>query len=102
VNTHKIASLYETFPPEQARAIAKRLKIHYTPKHGSWPNVAELEFAVLSKSCLDRRTPDEATLKSELAANIAQRNARAHRVQWLFTVRDARKKLQRLYPPITT
>lgn len=102
LNTHKIASLYETFPPEQARAIAKRLEIHYTPKHGSWLNVAELEFAVLSKSCLDRRIPDEATLKSEVAINIAERNARAHRVQWHFTVKDARNKLHRLYPPITT
>jgi hypothetical protein len=63
--------------------------------------VAELEFAVLSKSCLDRRIPDEATLKSEVAANIAERNARAHRVQWRFTIRDARNKLHRLYPSIT-
>jgi len=102
LNTHKIASLYETFPPEQARAIAQRLEIHYTPKHGSWLNVAELEFAVLSKTCLNRRIPDEATLKAEIAANVADRNTRAHRVQWTFTATDARNKLHRLYPPILT
>lgn len=102
LNTHKLAALYETFPPEQARAIAQRLEIHYTPKHGSWLNVAELEFAVLSKSCLDRCILDEAALKSEVAANVAERNARAHRIQWQFAATDARNKLRRLYPPITT
>jgi len=101
LNTHKIGSLYELFPPEEARAIAKQLEFHFTPKHGSWLNVAELEFAVLSKSCLDRRIPDETTLKREVAANIAERNARAHRVQWKFTAKDARQKLHRLYPSVT-
>lgn len=101
LNTHKIGSLYETFPPEEARAIAKRLEFHFTPKHGSWLNIAELEFAVLSKSCLDRRIPDETMLKREVAANIAERNACAHRVQWKFTAKDARHKMQRLYPSVT-
>lgn len=101
LNTHKKGSLYETFTPEEANAIAKRLEFHYTPKHGSWLNIAELEFAVLSKTCLDQRIPDEAMLKREVAANVAERNARAHQVQWKFSSKDARKKLQRLYPSIS-
>lgn len=102
LNTHKKGSLYETFTPEEANAIAKRLEFHYTPKHGSWLNIAELEFAVLSKTCLDQRIPDEAMLRREVAANVAERNARAHQVQWKFTSKDARKKLQRLYPSISS
>ncbi len=101
LNTHKMGSLYETFPPEEACRIARKLEFHLTPKHGSWLNIAELEFAVLSKSCLNRRVPDETVLRREVAANIAERNAYAHCVQWKFTAKDARQKMKRLYPSIT-
>lgn len=77
LNTHKIASLYEAFAPEEARRIARKLEFHFTPKHGSWLNIAEIEFAVLSNMCLNERIPDEETLTREVAANVALRNARA-------------------------
>lgn len=102
LNTHKIASLYEAFPPEQARALAKKLEFHYTPKHGSWLNIAEIEFAVLSNMGLKQRIADEDTLKRIVAANIAERNAKAQPVKWKFTTKDARVKLKRLYPVIST
>jgi len=102
LNTHKIASLYEAFPPEQAHALAKKLAFHYTPKHGSWLNIAEIEFAVLSNMCLKPRIADEDSLKRIIAANVAERNAKAQPVKWKFTTRDARVKLQRLYPVIST
>ena len=102
LNTPKMGSLYETFPPEEACAIARKLAFHYTPKHGSWLNIAEFEFAVLSKSCLNRRVADEDVFHREVAANIAERNARAHCVQWKFTAKDARQKMKRLYPSITS
>lgn len=102
LNTHKIASLYEAFAPEEARRIAKKLEFHFTPKHGSWLNIAEIEFAVLSNMCLSERIPDEETLTREVAANVALRNARALPVKWRFTTEDARVKLQRLYPSIST
>lgn len=102
LNTHKIASLYEAFPPEQAHALAKKLAFHYTPKHGSWLNIAEIEFAVLSNMCLKPRIADEDSLKRIIAANVAERNAKAQPVKWKFTTRDARLKLQRLYPVIST
>lgn len=102
LNTHKIASLYEAFAPEEARRIARKLEFHFTPKHGSWLNIAEIEFAVLSNMCLSERIPDEETLTREVAANVALRNARALPVKWRFTTEDARVKLQRLYPSIST
>lgn len=98
LNTHKPASLYATFPPEEANRILKRLEFHYTPKHGSWLNMAEIEFSVFSRQCLDRRIPDELTLKTEIAALEAERNALGATVHWRFTSPDARVKLKRLYP----
>ena len=102
LNTHKKASLYEAFPPEEARAIAKKLEFHFTPKHGSWLNIAEIEFAVLSKNCLAGRIPDEETLRREVTANVAKRNDLAQPVKWRFTTQRARVKLHRLYPAITS
>ena len=98
LNTHTMASLYEAFPPDEARAIARKLEVHYTPKHGSWLNIAEIELAVLSNSCLSRRIPDEPTLRREVDANVRDRNAKATPVKWKFTAQDARRKLARLYP----
>jgi DDE superfamily endonuclease len=98
LNTHKIASLYEAFPPEQARRIAERLEIHHTPKHGSWLNVAEIELSVLARQCLDRRLGDAEELRGEVAAWEEDRNERGVEVQWRFTTADARIKLRRLYP----
>jgi DDE superfamily endonuclease len=100
LNPHKLASLYETFPPHEARRIAKKLEFHYTPKHGSWLNMAELEFSVVSRQCLDRRIPDEATLLRELKAYENHRNAAKAKITWRFTSEQARVKLQRLYPTI--
>ncbi len=101
LNTHKMASLYEAFPPEEARVIARKLELHYTPKHGSWLNIAEIELAVLSNSCLSRRIPDEPTLCREVNANVRERNAKASPVKWKFTAQDARRKLARLYPCVS-
>jgi len=98
LNTHKAASLYEAFAPEEARRIAKKLEFHYTPKHGSWLNMAEIEFSVLSRQCLDRRIPDEATLRQEVHAYQVRRNAEQATIDWRFSVSDARQKLHRLYP----
>ena len=100
LNTHKPASLYEAFEPAEARRLLKRLEIHYTPKHGSWLNMAETEFSVLARQCLDRRIPDPTTLIQEVAAWQQQRNAAECRVDWRFTTEDARIKLKRLYPSI--
>lgn len=100
LNTHKLASLYETFPPAEARRIAKKLEFHYTPKHGSWLNMAELELSVLSRQCLDRRIPDAATLIGELQADETRRNTAKAKITWRFTSEQARVKLQRLYPTI--
>jgi DDE superfamily endonuclease len=100
LNTHKIASLYETFAPEEARRIAKKLEFHYTPKHGSWLNMAEIELSVLQRQCLDRRLADEETLKREVQTYEARRNALKATIEWRFTVTDARVKLPRLYPSI--
>ena len=100
LNTHKIASLYEAFPADEARALAKKLEFHYTPKHGSWLNIAEIEFAVLSNMCLKQRIGKEENLKRIIAANVAQRNRLAQPVKWRFTTAHARQKLQRLYPEI--
>jgi DDE superfamily endonuclease len=100
LNTHKLASLYEAFPPEQARRIAERLEIHHTPKHGSWLNVAEIELSVLSRQCLDQRIETLAALRREVTAWEEPRNDRAAEVQWRFTTADARIKLRHLYPSL--
>jgi len=102
LNTHKVASFYEAFPPEQARSLARRLEFHYTPKHGSWLNIAEIELAVLSNMCLSQRIPDKERLRCEVEANIQHRNSLAKRVNWRFTSQDARRKLGRLYPRVST
>ncbi len=105
LNTHTPAALYATFTPEEAKRIWDKLEFHYTPKHGSWLNMAEIELSVLSRQCLDRRIPDQATLISEVAAWEAERNAAEATVQWRFTTADARIKLKHLYPviePITS
>ena len=98
LNTHRVASLYETFPAAEARRIAKRLEFHYTPKHGSWLNLAEIEFSVLARSCLKQRLPDEDALRREVGASVAQRNAAQITINWRFKTQDARTKLHRLYP----
>lgn len=102
LNTHKPASLYETFTPAEARRILRRLEFHYTPKHGSWLNMAELELSVLSRQCLDRRIPDEATLKREVQAFEDERNQAHASITWRFTADQARSKLHRLYPSLST
>jgi hypothetical protein len=98
LNTHKPASLYETFTPAEARRILKRLEFHYTPKHGSWLNMAEIELSMLNRACLDRRIPDHETLRREIAAYEDRRNAAQATINWRFTSQDARRKLHRLYP----
>jgi hypothetical protein len=98
LNTHKIGSLYEAFTPEEARRIASRLEIHYTPKHGSWLNVAEVEFSVLGRQCLDRRIGSIEELTAEVTAWVQDRNDEEVVVDWQFTTDDARVKLKRLYP----
>ena len=98
LNTHTPASLYEVFSPEEAWRLAQRLEIHYTPKHGSWLNMAEIELSVLARQCLDRRIPDEETLVWEVAAWEEGRNALGNPVDWRFTTADARIKLKHLYP----
>lgn len=98
LNTHSISSLYEAFPPETARRLAKRLEIHYTPKHGSWLNIAEIELSVMTKQCLDRRIPSITSLRSELTQWECVRNNCQKGVDWQFTTETARIKLKRLYP----
>ena len=98
LNTHKPASLYKAFQPNEARRIAEKLQFHYTPKHGSWLNMAEIEFSVLSRQCLSRRIPDQETLKREVQAWQDRRNEQCATVKWQFTTNDARIKLKRLYP----
>jgi hypothetical protein len=100
LNMHKPASLYEAFAPAKARRLIERLEMHYTPKHGSWLNMAETELSVLATQCLDRRIPDPITLTQEVAAWERQRNAAKCRVDWRFTTPDACIKLKRLYPAI--
>jgi len=100
LNTHKLASLSEAFPPAEARRIAQKLEIHYTPKQGSWLNMAAIELSVLSRQCLNRRIPDQPTLMHALEAWELQRNNAASTVNWRFTTADARIKLKRLYPTI--
>ena len=98
LNTHRMASLYETFPPEEARRIAQRLEFHYTPKHGSWLNMAEIEFSVFSRSCLRQRNPNEESLCRQIQALELERNQAQATINWQFTAQDARGKLRRLYP----
>jgi hypothetical protein len=100
LNTHKPASLYEAFAPEEARRILDKLEIHYTPKHGSWLDMAEIELGILSRQCLDRRLGDRDILTSEVAAWETDRNRLQCKVHWQFTTADARTKLWRLYPVI--
>jgi hypothetical protein len=100
LNTHKIASLYEAFPAQEARRLAEKLEIHYTPKHGSWLDMAETELGVLSRQCLDRRLPDRETLTREVAAWVRSRNENESKVTWRFTTDNARIKLKTLYPSI--
>lgn len=102
LNTHKPASLYEAFEPEEARRIVKKLEFHYTPKHGSWLNMAEIELSVLQRQCLDRRIADQPTLKKEIAAWELGRNEEKATIDWRFSISDAREKLKRLYPSKTT
>jgi DDE superfamily endonuclease len=99
LNTHTPAALYEAFAPEEARRIYEKLEIHYTPNHGSWLNMAEIELSVLSRQCLGRRRiPDRESLAAEAGAWEAERNAAASSIDWRFTAADARIKLKRLYP----
>jgi hypothetical protein len=98
LNTHKPASLYQAFPAAEARRLAKRFEWHYTPKHGSWLDMAESELSVLSSQCLDRRIPNIESLTAEVASWTGERNAKAVKADWQFTTDDARIKLKRLYP----
>jgi hypothetical protein len=98
LNTHKPAALYEAFAPAEARRILKKLEWHYTPKHGSWLNMAEIELSILQRQCLDRRIPDEATLLREITAYEDRRSGVHATITWRFTLTSAREKLRRLYP----
>lgn len=98
LNTHVIASLYKAFPAPKARELAKRLEIHYTPKHGSWLNIAEISISILSKQCIDRRIPNIELLNQQIADWEKCYNAKRNVVDWQFTTEDARIKLKRLYP----
>ena len=98
LNTHKLAALYAAFPPDTARRLVERLEIHYTPKHGSWLNIAENELSALTRQCLARRIPDQETLERETIAWYTTRNQWQKSVHWQFTTTDARIRLKRLYP----
>lgn len=100
LNTHGVACLYEAFPAPEAHRIAKKIEWHYTPEHGSWLNVAEVELSVLQRQCLSRRIEDAARLEREVAAWQEARNASAAKINWQFTTADARIKLRRLYPTL--
>jgi len=100
LNTHVGGSLYKAFDPQEARRILARLEIHYTPKHGSWLNMAEIELSILSRQCLDCRMPDQDTLRKKTSAWAIARNAHASPMEWRFTTQDARIKLKKLYPLI--
>jgi hypothetical protein len=101
LNTHGPGSFYEAFPAVDAKQLAARFEFHYTPKHGSWLNMAEIELSALSRMCLDRRIPNQATLTCEVSAWESERNASSVTVEWRFTTGDARIKLKRLYPVIS-
>jgi hypothetical protein len=98
LNTHTPAALYDAFPPAEARRLTEKLEFHYTPKHGSWLNMVEIELSVLARQCLDRRLPDRATVQQVIATWVERRNAYHTTVDWRFTVHDARTKLVDLYP----
>jgi hypothetical protein len=98
LNMHTPASLYETFPPTEARRLLQRLEFHYTSKHGSWLNMAEVEIVILQRQVLSRRLQDEAGLRRQVMAVETERNAQRREITWQFTSRDARVKLERLYP----
>jgi hypothetical protein len=98
LNTHNISSLYEAFEPTEARRLVKRLDIHYTPKHGSWLNMAEIELSVLKGQCLSGRIPDMTTMQTQVASWEKERNNRLKKISWQFKTSDARIKLKRLYP----
>ena len=98
LNTHGPGSLYEAFAPGEARRLAQKLEFHYTPRHGSWLNMAEIELSILQRQCLRRRIGDEATLTGEVAAWERQRNRTQETIDWRFSITDAREKLKRLYP----
>jgi hypothetical protein len=100
LNTHTPASLYQAFEPAEARRILNRLEFCYTPKHGSWLNMAEIELSILARQCLDRRIADFETLQSEVAAWVETRNQQQTWIDWRFTTEDARIKLKRLYPSV--
>jgi transposase len=100
LNTHTPAALYEAFDPAEARRLLERLEIHYTPKHGSWLNMAEIELSVLARQCLNRRIPDREALAGEVGAWEEERNAAESTIDWRFTTADARIKLKHLYPEI--
>lgn len=98
LNTHVFGALYEAFTPEEARRIARRLEFHYTPKHGSWLNMAEMEFGVLSRQCLDRRIATAQELADAIAAWERERNEARTKIEWTFRIADARRKLHWIYP----
>ena len=100
LSTHTPAALYEAFEPEEARRLAERFEWHYTPKHGSWLNMAEAELAILAGQCLDRRIQDQPTLKAEVSAWLEKRNTHHAKANWRFTTKDARIKLKSLYPAL--
>jgi hypothetical protein len=100
LNTHALASLYETFPPEDAKRLAERIKLHHTPKHGSWLNIAEIELSALGRQCLARRIAHQASLRRKVEQWEQQRNAAVTKVDWQFTTAQARVKLRSLYPSL--
>ena len=100
LNTHTPACLYEAFPPQEARRIAQKIEWHYTPEHGSWLNIAEIELSVLHRQCLNRRIEDVPRLEQEVLARQESRNAAPAKINWQFTTADARIKLRRLYPTL--
>ncbi len=100
LNTHRPAALYQAFAPAEARRVLRRLEFHYTPKHGSWLNMAEIEIGVFSRQCLSRRIPDAAPLRRETVALATERNAAGAIVHWQFTCQDARRRMSHLYPSI--
>ena len=102
LNTHRLANLYLVFPPDEARRLAERFEIHYTPAHGSWLNMAEIEIGIFERGCLGRRVPDRTALRQRILALEAERNNRQAMIHWRFTVNDARSRLSRLYPKLVT
>jgi DDE superfamily endonuclease len=100
LNTHRLANLYLVFPPDEARRLAERFEIHYTPTHGSWLNMAEIEIGLFERGCLGRRVPDRTALQQRITALETERNNRQAMIHWRFTVKDARSRLSRLYPKL--